>query len=351
MSGTDFSLHYPFGKTVPEPGGYMEIRPGIFWLRIPLPGRLDHINLWLLDAGESWTLVDTGLAWPEAREAWKRLAADLVRDKPVSRIIVTHFHPDHVGLAGYLGGKFGAELAMTRMTAVRTRFLLDAVNDDWRETVNVFCRLHGIGPEEQYLDFITGQRYRTAVSRLPETVTVLDHDRPIALGDHTWQPLVVNGHAEDHMTLFCPDLELLISGDQVLPTITSNVALHINNDDKDALDEYLASMTRFGQLPEDTLVLPSHGRVFTGLYKRIAAINHSHDKQLEKLHALCRNPGSAWDLSPKLFSRPLDDFNRIMAFGETLAHLEYLHNRGKLAKEMRDETCYYASSARNLKVP
>ena len=344
MSGTDFSLHYPFGKTVPEQGGYMEIRPGIFWLRIPLPGRLDHINLWLLDAGESWTLVDTGLGWLEARQAWERLAADLVRDKPVSRIIVTHFHPDHVGLAGYLGGKFGAELAMTRMTAERTRFLLDAANDDWRETVSAFCRLHGIGPEQQYLDFITGQRYRTAVSRLPETVTVLDHDRPIAIGAHTWQPLVVNGHAEEHMALFCPSLKLLISGDQVLPTITSNVALHINNDDKDALDEYLASMTRFEQLPEDTLVLPSHGRVFTGLYKRIAAINHSHDKQLEKVHALCRNAGNAWELSPKLFSRPLDDFNRIMAFGETLAHLEYLHNRGKLAKEMRNGTCYYAQA-------
>ena len=344
MSGTDFSLHYPFGKTAPDPGGYMEIRPGIFWLRIPLPGRLDHINLWLLDAGESWTLVDTGLAWLEARQAWKRIAADLVRDKPVSRIIVTHFHPDHVGLAGYLGGKFDAELAMTRMTAVRTRFLLDAVNDDWRESVDVFCRLHGIGPEEQYLDFITGQRYRTAVSRLPESVTFLDHEQTITIGEKEWQPLVVNGHAEDHMALFCPALKLLISGDQVLPTITSNVALHINNDDRDALDEYLASMTRFGQLPEDTLVLPSHGRVFTGLYKRIAAINHSHDKQLDKVHALCEVPGSAWDLSPKLFSRPLDDFNRIMAFGETLAHLEYLHNRGKLAKEMRNGTCYYAQA-------
>ncbi|MDE0510433.1 MAG: MBL fold metallo-hydrolase [Gammaproteobacteria bacterium] len=351
MSGTDFSLHYPFGRNVPEPGGYMEIRPGIFWLRIPLPGRLDHINLWLLDAGESWTLVDTGLSWLEARQAWKRIAADLVRDKPVSRIIVTHFHPDHVGLAGYLGGKFDAELAMTRMMAVRTRFLLDAANDDWRETVLAFCRLHGIGPEEQYLDFITGQRYRAAVSRLPETVTFLDHEQTITIGENEWQPLVVNGHAEDHMALFCPDLELLISGDQVLPTITSNVALHVNNDEKDALDEYLASMTRFGQLPEDTLVLPSHGRVFTGLYKRIAAINHSHDKQLEKVHALCEVPGSAWDLSPKLFSRPLDDFNRIMAFGETLAHLEYLHNRGKLAKEMRNGTCYYSSSARDLKVP
>ena len=341
MSGTDFSLHYPF-EAVPGPGGYLEIRPGIFWLRIPLPGRLDHINLWLLDAGDSWTLVDTGMSWDKAREAWDRVADELLRDKPVGRIIVTHFHPDHVGLAGHLCGKFGAQPAMTRMTAERTRFLLDAAVDDWRETVSAFCRLHGIGPEDQYLDFITGKHYRTAVSRLPENVTFLDHEQPIPIGDHAWQPLVVNGHAEDHMALFCPGLKLLISGDQVLPTITSNVALHINNDDKDALDAYLASMTRFGQLPEDTLVLPSHGRVFTGLYNRIAAINHSHDKQLEKVHALCGTPGNAWDLSPKLFSRPLDDFNRIMAFGETLAHLEYLHRRGKLAKELRNGTSYYA---------
>ena len=346
MSETDFSLHYPFNKTVPEPGGYLEIRPGIFWLRVPLPGRLDHINLWLLDAGDSWTLVDAGLAWMEARQAWDRVADELVRDKPVSRIIVTHFHPDHVGLAGYLGRKFRAELAMTRMTAVRTRFLLDAKNDDWRENVMAFCRLHGIEPEEQYLSFITGQSYRTVVSRLPETVTYLDHEQPIPVGGHEWQPLVVCGHAEDHLALFCPALKLLISGDQVLPTITSNVALHINNEDRDALDEYLASMARLGQLPEDTLVLPSHGKVFTGLYRRIAAINHSHDGQLKKVYDLCETPGSAWELSPKLFSRPLDEFNRILAFGETLAHLEYLRNQGKLAKEIRNGTCYYAQ-ARN----
>ena len=344
MSEADFSLDYPFDKTVPEPGGFLEVRPGIFWLRIPLPGRLEHINLWLLDAGESWILVDTGLDWDAARAAWDSIVAGLVRDKPVSRIIVTHFHPDHVGLAGYLGGKFGAEPAMTRMTEERTRFLLDAANDDWRETVLAFCRLHGIGPEQQYLDFITGQGYRTTVSRLPDSITILGHDRPISIGEHAWQPLVVNGHAEEHLALYCPDLELLISGDQVLPAITSNVAMHFNNDDEDPLAQYLGSMARFEELPEDTLVLPSHGKVFNGLHRRTAAIYHSHDRQLAQTHALCESPGCAWDISPRLFSRPLDDFNRILAFGETLAHLEYLHNRGKLAKEVRDGTCYYAQA-------
>lgn len=344
MSETGFSLHYPFNKTVPGPGGHLEVRPGIFWLRIPLPGRLGHINLWLLDGGDSWTLVDTGLAWMEARQAWDRVAAGLVRDKPVSRIIVTHFHPDHVGLAGYLGSKFSAELAMTRMTAVRTRFLLDSNTDDWRENVMEFCRLHDIGSQEQYLEFITGQSYRTVVSRLPETVTYLDHEQPIPIGGNEWQPLVVCGHAEDHLALFCPALKLLISGDQVLPTITSNVSSHVNNDDEDTLADYLASMAQFEQLPEDTLVLPSHGSVFTGLYRRTAAIRHNHDRQLEKVHALCDNPASAWDAAPRLFNRPLDDFNRIMAFGETLAHLEYLYNRGKLTKEMRNGTCYYAQA-------
>ena len=343
MSGTDFSLHYPF-EAAPRPGGFLEIRPGIFWLRVPLPGRLEHINLWLLDAGENWTLVDTGLAWDAAREAWERIVAELVQDKPVSQIIVTHFHPDHVGLAGYLGRKFGTQPAMTRMTAQMTRFLLDSTRDDWRETVTAFCRLHGIGPVQQYLDFITGQRYRTTVSRLPDSVTILDHERPIVIGAHAWQPLVVNGHAEEHLALFCPDLALLISGDQVLPTITSNVAMHVNNEDEDALAQYLASMARFGELPEDTLVLPSHGKVFNGLHRRIAAIYQAHDRQLAKTRSLCETPGCAWDMSPKLFSRSLDDFNLILAFGETLAHLEYLHNRGKLAKEMHNGTCCYAQA-------
>ena len=343
MSGTDFSLHYPF-EDVPERGGYLEIRSGIFWLRVPLPGRLDHINLWLLDAGDSWTLVDTGIAWEEARKAWDKIAAELVQDKPVSRIIVTHFHPDHVGLAGYLGKKFKAKLAMTRVTAERTRFLLDSEVDDWKEAAQAFCRLHGIEPEDQYLSFITGQHYRTAVTRLPEAVTFLDHEQPIPVGEYEWQPLVVCGHAEDHLSLFCASLKLLISGDQILPTITSNVALHINNEDQDALDQYLASMARFVKLPEETLVLPSHGRVFTGLYQRVAAIHHSHARQLKQVYALCKIPASAWELAPKLFTRPLDEFNRILAFGETLAHLEYLHNRGELIKQFHNKTCYYVQA-------
>ena len=344
MPRSDFSLHYPL-EAVPEPGGHLEIRPGIFWLRVPLPGKLDHINLWLLDTGESWTLVDTGLAWGGAREAWDRIAAELVGDKLVGRIIVTHYHPDHVGLAGYLGEKFKANLAMTRVTAERTRFLLNSKTDDWQEPVQSFCRLHGIRAEAQYLSFITGQSYRTVVTHLPETVSFLDHEQPITIGANQWRPLVVRGHAEDHLSLYCPELKLLISGDQILPTITSNVGLHINNDEEDALDAYLASMTRFASLPEETLVLPSHGRIFTGLYKRIAAIRHNHDGQLKKVHALCETPGSAWDVALKLFNRrPLDEFNRILAFGETLAHLQYLRNRGKLTKQFRNGTCYYAQS-------
>ncbi len=343
MSKTDFSLHYPCAG-VPEPGGYLEIRPGIFWLRIPLPGRLAHINLWLLDSGASWTLVDTGIAWGAARAAWDRIADELVRDKPVGRIIVTHFHPDHVGLAGYLGEKFNAEVAMTRKTEELTRFLLDSDKDDLRDSVTAFCRLHGIGAHEQYLDFVTGQHYRTVVSRLPDSVTVLEHEQPIPIGAQVWQPLVMRGHAQDHLALFCPGLKVLISGDQVLPTITSNIALHIDNEDEDALEQYLSSMSRFRQLPQDTLVLPSHGKVFNGLHQRIAAIHHSHDRQLAQTRALCESPGNAWELCPRLFPRPLDDFNRILAFGETLAHLEYLHRRGELGKEFRNGACYYAQA-------
>ena len=341
MPRTEFAIHYPL-EAVPEPGGYLEIRPGLFWLRVPLPGTLNHINLWLLDDGDSWTLVDTGINAQVTRVAWETLSAALLKDKPVSRIIVTHYHPDHVGLAGYLGDKFQADLFMTRVTAERTRFLLNSRVDDWREDTQSFCRLHGIQATDLYMDFITGQRYRQAVSKLPEQITFLDHGQPLTIGDHDWHPMVVRGHAEDHMSFFCPVLSLLISGDQVLPTITSNVGLHINNADEDALDEYLSSMTRFAQLPEETLVLPSHGRIFTGLYNRIAAIRHSHDKQLEKTYTLCATPASAWEVTPKLFERPLDELNLMLAFGETLAHLVYLQNRGKLKKQFNKETCYFA---------
>ncbi len=316
--------------------------PGILWLRVPLAGSLAHINLWLLDDGDSWALVDTGLDSQDCRDAWENLSAVVLPDKPVGRIIVTHYHPDHIGLAGYLGDKFQVDLSMTRGTAERARFLLDNKVDDWKEAIEAFCLLHGIKSVNLYTDFITGQRYRKAVSKLPGQIAFIDHEQSLTIGQYAWRPLVARGHAEDHLSLFCPELNLLISGDQILPVITSNVSVHFNNADEDALDEYLASMLRFSQLPEDTLVLPSHGRVFTGLHNRIARINASHERQLTKTYELCATPASAWDMAPRLFERRLDDLNLMLAFGETLAHLTYLQNQGKLKRQFNKETCYFS---------
>ncbi len=334
MAEADFTLRYPLAAEPEDAGGHLEITPGVFWLRVPLPGRLRHINLWLLEDGDHWTLVDTGLKLDGVQQAWERLAAGLLQDKPVARIIVTHYHPDHVGMAGLLADRFQARLYMTATTARRARFLLDSDMEDWRAAIDDFCALHGIPCAERYAEFITGQRFRQVVARLPDDIAVLDHEPPLAVGAHEWLPMVARGHAEDHLSLFCPNLNLLIAGDQVLPTITSNVAVHFNNAAEDALAEYLESMERFAALPRETLVLPSHGQVFANLHNRIAAIRHSHARQSDKAASLCAAPAAAWPLSEQLFARPLDEFNRILAFGETLAHLAYLHNRGELAREL-----------------
>ena len=341
MVETASPIHYPLAGAPDKNGGYLEVRPGVFWLRMPLWESLDHINLWLLDEGDSWTLVDTGLGSQGCKEAWQRLAGELLRDKPVGRIIVTHFHPDHIGLAGYLHEKFQAPLAMTEVTAKRARFLLEDRGRERLEAIEAFCVLHGIKLTERYAKFIRGWRYREQVTALPEQIAFLDHQLPVMIGACEWQPMVVRGHAEDHLSLFCPPLELLISGDQVLPRITSNVSVHFSNADEDELAEYLASMDRFARLPEQTLVLPSHGRVFTGLHGRIAQIRRSHDQQLARTAELCAAPVNAWELAPRLFARSINDDNVLLAFGETLAHLKYLENRGRLETQFQGETCYY----------
>ncbi len=341
MSERAFSIQYPLNNQ-PGPGAYLEVIPGIIWLRMPLPLALDHINLWLIDEGESWALVDTGFNAAVCRGVWDSLSMTLLKGKPIGRIIVTHYHPDHIGLAGYLYHRYETDLSMTQITAERARFLFSGRVDDCRDAVAAFCRLNGVEAIDLYVNFVTGQNYRQIISALPEQVGFVHHERPINLAGSEWRPIVARGHAEDHLSLYNPQLNILISGDQVLPAITTNVGIHFNNADEDALAQYLASMDRFSALPEDALVLPSHGKVFKGLHNRIAFIHENHQRQLDKTLALCTVPMTAWDMTHKLFTREMDELNTLLAFGESLAHLTYLANRGRLQQQLVNGVCYYA---------
>lgn len=341
---SEWKLNYPLAHT-PEPGTHTEVISGVHWLRLPLPIQLHHINVWLLSDGDGWTLVDTGMNVDTCLAAWTEFADALFFDKPLKRIIVTHYHPDHVGLAGYLAERFEARLCMTEMSYKRTCFLCDSESEDWQSQVALFCKLHGIANEERYTEFIVGKEYRKVISTLPVKVDFLDHNIEIEIDGCYWQPIVASGHAEDHLSLYSAEKNLLISGDQVLPEITSNIGVHFNNAGDNALEQYLTSLELFDALPEDVMVLPSHGRVFTGLHKRTAYIREKHSSRLQNLWELCKTPQNVTQLIPQLFGKnDLDGFNQALAFGEILAHLVYLNNQGKLIKHIKNETCYFAQA-------
>lgn len=314
----------------PESGGYLDLYPGIRWIRLPLPFELNHINVWLLQDQDGWTLVDTGLNADIVREAWENLFLSALDDKPIRRIIITHYHPDHMGLAKFLWDKFQPELLMTAETEANTRFLLRGADAGEAGAIQAFCRLHGIDRVEQYTDFVTGARYRKIISGLPEAVCRLAADTLLSIGVDDWRPIIANGHAPGHASLYSAGRGLLIAGDQVLPGISPNISVTATNRDEDALQAYLHSMQRFIELDVDTKVMPSHGKVFTGLHARVNEIVAHHHERLDSVLALCERPLSLTEVAQGMFRKKLDGADYVLALGEALSHLMYLHYRGEM---------------------
>lgn len=341
MSGTSVAKQaYPC-DIPPEIAQGMEILPGLFWVRLPLPFDLNHINVWLLEERNGWTLIDTGLNIPQVHEAWKILYHTLLDDRPIQRIIVTHLHPDHIGLACYLQQRFNAEVLMTSATEHHSRVLWQRTGPDEAAEIRSFCRSHGIDRADDYLAFITGKGYRRMISGIPDKITGLSEESTIRIGDHDWRAIITDGHAPGHMSLYCEKQGVLISGDHILPAITCNISVFASNYQEDALDAYLQSMQRFTELPEDTMVLPSHGRVFTGLHERIDFIKAHHRKMLDQVKFLCKEPLCLGEVAPKLFRRSLEGANYSLAMGETMAHLIYLSKRNEITMHEKDGVYYF----------
>ncbi len=319
---------------VPNPGAPMAVAEGVYWLRMPLPFELDHINLWLLDDGAAWTLVDTGAAAAVTRRCWEKMFADNVLGRPVSRLVITHFHPDHVGLGRWLAEQFGCEVCMSRLSFSQARDeLFPPLSPDAAEILQ-FCQAHDVAQGFEFGFFQTGGLYRQVVDGLPETWTELRKGDRLKIGNHTWRFDLLGGHAEGHLVLHCPELNVLISGDQVLPTITSNVSKWLEpGPARDPLGNYLDSFSALEGLPDDVLVLPSHGRVFRGLHARIEQLRGHHATTLDRAVSLCREPHTAGSLVPGLFPKAVSGLHYMLGFGETLAHLVHLRELGRVVEE------------------
>lgn len=316
--------------TPPDPATVCEVATGVLWIRMPLPFALDHINLWLLEDTDGWTIVDTGICRDEVKELWRSLFSGVMATRRVRRLIATHFHPDHLGLAGWLHEEVEAPLWMTRTEWLMGTMLYHDVDGRIAARQVDFYRSHGL--DQRWLDALSagGNRYRLHISPPPPSFHRLSDGDVMKVGGRDWRVIVGMGHAPEHACLYCAELSLLIAGDQILPRITPNVALSAAEPDANPLGLFLDSLTRIRRLPSDTLVLPSHGYPFRGLHERIDQMSRHHHQRLDALLVACEEPRSAADLLSVLFKRELDAHQIMFAMGESLSHLAYLAKDHKL---------------------
>lgn len=341
MNATELerALHYPMGDDLPTPGGTLEVAPGIKWLRITLPFVLNHINLWLLrdriDGREGWTVVDCCIDRPESRADWETVFATQLNGLPVLRVIVTHMHPDHIGLAHWLCERWNAPLWISGTDYQTARYGCEVVNSFGGERLAQYFSSHGMtNPDD--LEKIRHRKsyYRNLVPAVPPSYMRLLDGGTVTIGGNTWRCIAGYGHAPEHMALYCEAQGVLISGDMILPRISTNVSVYEMEPEADALTQFLDSIDRFKPLPEDTLVLPSHGKPFKGLHTRIQQLHdHHRDRLDEVMEAAQAGPVSAYDVLPVLFRRPLDLHQTTFALGESVAHLHRLWYGGKLKRE------------------
>jgi glyoxylase-like metal-dependent hydrolase (beta-lactamase superfamily II) len=299
-----------------------------------LPMAPNHINVWALEDGDSWTLVDTGMQTPETAADWQTAFAGPLGGRPVSRVITTHMHPDHIGMAGWLTRRFECRLWITRLEYITCRML---VADTGREAPPDAIRFYrAAGWDTEALDYYKARfgGFGKRVYTLPDSFRRVSDGEEIEIGGRLWRGVVGRGHSPEHLSLYCPQLRVLISGDQVLPRITSNVSVFPTEPEADPLTEWLESLAAIGdRVSDEVLVLPSHNGPFQGLHTRLGQLIDHHEVLLEKLRAKLRDPGRAVDVFDTLFQRPVGGELLSFATGESLAHLNCLIQRGQVVRE------------------
>lgn len=325
-------VEYTFDR-VPEPGEAIEVRPGLLWLRFPLPFQLDHVNLWALEEGDGWTLIDTGFGNEATHDLWRRAMAGPLRGRPIQRLVVTHIHPDHVGSAGWLVAQTGAPLFMSQAEFMLARANAGKRSPEDHASFADFYRRAGC--DDAFVETLTGrgELYESWIRPAPSRFQRLQAGGSIRMGGRNWRIITGEGHSVEHLSFYCHSEKILIAGDQILPRISPNIAVWAFEPEADPLSRYLQSLPRFIDLPADTLVLPSHNVPFLGLQDRIGQLRMHHEERLDHVWTGCTSPMSGVDVANLLFDRELDSHQLFFAVGEALAHAHHLVSLGRLHLE------------------
>src|SRR4051812_35752586 len=342
MSSAAMPLDYPFAD-LPAPGSTLEVAPGVHWLRMPLPFQLDHINLWLLEDEGGWTIVDTGIGNAPTRELWDEIFSK-IKNLQVKRVIVTHYHPDHAGNAAWLCERFGVELWMSQGEYLTAHAVRESSSGYTSDAVLEVFRKNGLDDARLGAMVSRTNRYAALVPDFPQSYRRLIEGDRVRIGGREWRVMVGYGHAPEHLSLHCAGLNVLIAGDMLLSTISTNVSVWSVDPEGDPLRLFLQSIARYRELPADVLVLPSHGKPFRGAHERVRALEEHHDARFQELLVeLKQRKASAGDLLPVLFRRPLDAHQTFFAMGEAIAHLHYLYYAGRASRAIgQDGVMRYA---------
>lgn len=335
-------LHY-VSVEKPAPGSSVQISPGVRWARIPLPLDLNHINVWLVATEDGCVIVDTGMAVQMGKDAWAAIERETFATQPVRAVFVTHIHPDHSGLAAWLQERYRVPVLMSTLTHDMLRTMATGEGGPRAGQVEEFFRSHGLSDVAQVETMFKPERFARMTSGLPHVERLVADGDTLSWGGGEWTALQTDGHAHGHLCLSNAAAHVLISGDQVLPSISSNISYGFHVADANPLGSYLDSLQRLRALPPDTLVLPSHGVPFHGLQQRIDDLTMHHEEQLAKVEARCREPQTAAELLPTMFRRELKGMHLFLAFGEALAHLEYLVHAGRVRRETSTGVIRYAA--------
>lgn len=330
-------IKYPW-DTPPAEGEAIEVAPGVLWMRLPLPMALDHVNVYAFDDGDSWTVVDTGFASKRSRTIWQNLLDGPLAGKPVTRVIVTHHHPDHVGLAGWFIEN-GAKLHMTRTAWLMARMLTLDDQESYSPEALQFYKRAGMA-DEVYARRVTERPFNFAdcVAPLPVGYVRLVEGADVTMGGRKWDVRMGNGHAPEHATFWSKDDNLVIGGDQLLASISPNLGVYPTEPDADPVSDWLVACERFLPLArEDQLVLGGHKLPFTGLPLRLTQMIENHHSALDRLLDYLKMPATAGECFPALFKRKIGDGEYGLALVEAVAHVNNLHQSGLVSRDLNDE--------------